>query len=181
MKGIVNPHNMASAVKVVIRIRNGKPTGPDPISAQTILREYYKCIGLEDSATWGNVKFMRKLIRPTYLVALHYLFSEINKEKADAFFQTIKTGEMLNGKRCAATVLRETLFRIKVNVVKKAVLSRYYELAIIIKAWNFYIDGIVPIRLSYDFNKEKGFPTIRQRQRRKKYPANVLFNGSINE
>jgi len=76
---------------------------------------------------YGTVK-----TRKSYFVALHYLFSMISPEKADAFFDDLCTGANLEPDD-GVYKLRDRLIK---EIDSKAKLSSIDVMAITIKAWN---------------------------------------------
>lgn len=65
---------------------------------------------------------------------LHYVFSQKDKSKADAFFEKLATGEGFKEKD-PIRVLRDKLLFNKTQAIK---MQRYYKMAITIKAWNVF-------------------------------------------
>lgn len=155
-----NAKNIAAALNFVIRIEKGYSLNYNAVSTQDIIDSLQRHPGIRNSIQWSRSKIVCKLLRPSLATGFHYIFSLINKELADRFFETLETGETTNGIRDAAIVIRETLFYRKIEKNRNTVLARDYEPAILIKAWNAYINGVVPLRIQYDAHREKSFPII---------------------
>ncbi len=82
--------------------------------------------------------------------------SEINEVKADEFLTTLANGANLTP-NSPIFKLRARLMRAKINKSHKMAIG--YERALIIKAWNFYIEGKSPKLLKYTSDTEE-YPMI---------------------
>lgn len=157
--GETNARNLSSALCVIIRLESGTMSEAGQLPVSKIVETLQRHPEIRNSVNFAGRKMIRKLIRPSNAIALHYQFANINKPLADFFFNVLETGVTLDGQRNAVTLLRETLFRLKL-ATKRVNLNRNYELAIAIKAWNALIKDQVPTKYVYDAEREKCFPVI---------------------
>jgi hypothetical protein len=98
----------------------------------------------------------KKVLRPpAVMMALYYRLHEIDEEQADAFFKQLvdgcKTGPV--GK------LREALDGLMLQRVQGTIPPRYMWPALVIKAWNAYVNGKRLRQLEFDGGYEP-FPDI---------------------
>jgi hypothetical protein len=90
---------------------------------------------IRNSIKWG--KAISRLAPESISVALHYIFSQRNAEKADEFFHAIATGENLDMHN-PAYLLRQRLIE---NATAKGKITRRYTAALFVKAWNSWLAG----------------------------------------
>jgi hypothetical protein len=85
---------------------------------------------------------------PTYAFT-YYILSQINKEKADAFFEGLSSGENISRDNGTGAIfmLRDVLLNIA-SATKRQHHQAQFNIAYIFKAWNHYIDGTKPKQLS---------------------------------
>lgn len=130
--------NLAAAVCVADDLLNGG-CGAFGRSSKTsnaeILEMLERHSAIRASMPWRES--LKRFAPPAVSVALHYLFSLRDKQKADEFFNCISTGIGLDGGH-PALLLRD---RLSVNERAKGKLSRRYIIALFIKAWNAFIAG----------------------------------------
>ncbi len=161
MQGEVNSGCLSSALNVLYQLQNGLISrSRQTLPVKKILNVLEDNPAIRNSIPWAQKRMVKRLLKPSVIICLHYIFSSIHKNMADSFFGTLHTGETKNGKRNTALTLRETLFRIKLNGGNKVTINREYEIAIVIKAWNAYIKGVLLTKLVYNSKKEKSFPVI---------------------
>jgi hypothetical protein len=81
---------------------------------------------------------VREITAPTLVAAMHYSFSTVNSEKADAFVDRLASGADLQ-QRHPILVLRDQL--LKARGAKKFSMADAERAAWIIKAWNAFVAG----------------------------------------
>lgn len=101
-------------------------------------------------------KQARPVLRPpAIMMALYYRLYEINPEDADAFFE-----ELVKGcKTGPVAKLREALEALMLERVRGSTPPRYMWAALVIKAWNAYVEGRRLRTLTFDGGNEP-FPTV---------------------
>jgi hypothetical protein len=82
----------------------------------------------------GKTKYrLKRVMSPSVVVALHYLFSEIDLKLADEFMSTVISGENMQ-KGDPEFALRS---RLEFNAFSKAKLPKKHIVALVVKAWNY--------------------------------------------
>jgi hypothetical protein len=130
--GEKNGRNLAAALVVVNDLIMGKNDFHHTvkISNSEILDMLNKYSGIRESLYWGRA--IDKLAPFSVSVALHYLFSLKNKDKANTFFEAIHTGVNINNNDPTYWLRR----RMIENATSKSKMTRRYMAALFIKAWN---------------------------------------------
>jgi hypothetical protein len=110
-----------------------------------------------------SVKFsnrVRDVTSPSLLCALHYLFSRIDKERADEFMARLSDGLHLDDTANPIWRLRKRLLDDRAS--KKRDMSDAERAAIVIKAWNAYVRGdpLLSLKWANAGPKKEEFPTI---------------------
>lgn len=160
---------LAGALNVLVRLRNPNFETCKPKFAAHDLKALLKANpGLRQSVLESR---SAKVIAPSKVAALLYVFGLRDAERAKLFFERVESGLGLT-KDMPEYILRQTLM---VKPAHGARLSATHVVALTIKAWNAVVDN-VPLRsLRYIASEE--FPTIsgapaafqpRQRERRKR-------------
>jgi hypothetical protein len=100
-----------------------------------------------------------RLVSPSLMSCLHYLFSKKDAKMADAFMEALASGENLR-KTQAVYKLREFLIRNK-TAKRKANLTEVAALTV--KAWNFSRNGdtVQVLRWGGSIDKPEAFPQIK--------------------
>lgn len=114
----------------------------------------------ENPGVTDSLNFIKKLKARSFLnesrsAFLHYIFSEINREDADYFFERLGKGTGID-EDSPIYALREKLIR---NATSKTSHSNKDILALMINAWNYYREGksVKKIHIK-DYTKDN-FPT----------------------
>lgn len=97
----------------------------------------------------------QRIITPSLIASLHYLFSRHDQDAADKFLQDVLTGASL-GPEDPVFLLRQRLVD---NVASKSKLSYSYVAALVIKAWNLRREGKTAKQLKC--NADEAFPIIK--------------------
>jgi len=95
-------------------------------------------------------------IRPSLVVAAHYLFGEVDEEQADEFINLLVLGEGLYVGHPVLT-LRDRLMRSQASRLEK--LSKTQMMRLIILTWNAFREGRTLAKSSLGVNDTK-MPTI---------------------
>lgn len=108
--------------------------------------------GLRQSVGLCNKSSARHLFERSILSVMHYIFSKIDHDEADAFFDSLATGANLD-KNSPILTLRNTALKWKENNKK---VMNYEVMCFFIRAWNAYItdESLVFLR----FNPSEAFP-----------------------
>lgn len=154
MHGVKNAVAISSALPMVAEYLSG---GREFEKAATRYRDRLRALydeheGISDS--FRAASMIGTLAPQRVVVALHYLFSRVSPQKADAFFKAVSTGENM-ASWDAPLVLRN---RLVINLGAKAKLPFWYIMALVIKAWNAYALGAKMKVLRYSEGEE--FPSI---------------------
>jgi hypothetical protein len=139
---VPNANNISALIKTVYFYENnmldGKQNNPKLApSSQTIL-DYYDMYGpdLQDSYKFVSRAIYdkyRRLFPPlTMLSACHFIFSKIDSDAADDFFEDLQPNKSL-GVTDPVLLLRNRCLQ---NAASKAKLHKYEIMALFIKAWN---------------------------------------------
>lgn len=111
-----------------------------------------------------KVKTVR-LMGSAIATALHYMFSQVDGEKADQFFTAMKTGEFFPGMG-AIRAFRERIVKARMTSTFRGLrrdrLNQVEEMAMAIKAWNAFVAGknlrIIRMGLNEEFPSIGGLP-----------------------
>ena len=145
IKGYQYENNLASAARHMIAweqgVFNGTVSGgrfeTAPSNAD-ILRTVKKHPGLYESVvSTSSRRNLARLLTPSLAGFFHYLFSGIDAETAMVFFDELDKGENLKVNN-PAFVLRE---KIRDTFNSRVKMSQHERAALIIKAWNMYLNG----------------------------------------
>lgn len=157
--GEKNGRTLAAALVVADDLLTGKTdfVRTIKVSNAEILNMLERHPDIRKSINWGNA--LCRLSPASVTVALHYIFSLKNQEKADEFFHLVATGENLEIHN-PAYLLRQRLID---NATAKGKLTRRYTSALFVKAWNSWRAGA---KLKYLRFREVGdtaetFPIVR--------------------
>lgn len=157
--GEKNGRNLAAALVVANDLSRGKTdfNRSIKISNAEILNMLSQHEAIKDSMCWG--RSLVRLAPCSIVVALHYLFSQQNPNRANAFFEAVHTGVGLDIDS-PVYLLRQRLID---NATAKGKMTRRYMAALFVKAWNAYASSR---KLKYLRFRETGdcpepFPTIQ--------------------
>lgn len=163
IRGYENANTLAAASKLLeayleaklhVVTSRGKYSG---LKAEQMVKKYP---GIQDSVKHTRRLYDHGALRETVgsraaCALFHYLFSEVDVQKADIFFERLSTGENLS-KTDPIYELREQL--LKFSGSKKIKMTQAHTFALIIKAWNAFYEGRQIKALKYA--KEEKFPSI---------------------
>lgn len=165
IEGIPNAATMAAAIKWVHQIKNcnGWTGGQeDRLESEMLLALYYENECIQASAWVAHAidKAGHRLIAPTLMVALHYLFAKKSKKDADEFMTKVVKGTGLEEKD-PENLLRSWL--LKDNVETGGRTHNTIRAAYVVLAWNARRDGrqIKLFRWQTKRSPKTPFPTIR--------------------
>lgn len=158
--GETNCRNLAAAVIVAHDLMSGKTdfSRARKVSNEDIFLLVSRNPEIKQSMRWA--KPLYRLAPASIVVALHYIFSRRSPIKADAFFNSVATGEKL-GRYDPEYLLRQRLID---NATAKGKVSRRYIAALFIKAWNASMDNVQIKSLAFRESGESAeqFPAIRR-------------------
>ena len=173
MDGHANANNIAAAVSAtykweVLGLRNHTVVGGSfafyvtpTIAEQKDFFEKNKKPILDATATSLKLYQSPVPVAPRIVSLAAYLFSKISTTDSDYFFDKLISGAGLP-EDSAILVFRNRLIKMHSEAQKnKAQPNVYLQLALMIKAWNFYRNGVAISRIQYSLggaNPEK-FPT----------------------
>ena len=155
--GEKNTKRLAASLIIVERYMTGTmETGTRKFSNSEIENLLLKYPKIRESVRRSD--FNTRLVPPSLVSALHFLFSQKDAHLADLFMQKMLKGNELE-EGDPVYVLRERLVR---NSLEKAKLSPVYISALIIKAWNFMRNGqrIYHLRYRERGDSRETFPLI---------------------
>ena len=161
-EGETNANMLAAAINVVHRITNGtmKRAGSAYPTPQQALKLLHSEPAIREGATWGN-RLNSRLRFPGGLgCGLYHLFSSVDAEDAEVFFESLITGENLT-EGSPILALRNNLER---RAIKKYDRERMEIVAAwTIKAWNAWREGSEIQRLYWTpgGSRPEPFPEIR--------------------
>jgi hypothetical protein len=151
---------LGSSIVFCLLYEKGRLFQAHRVSQYEIIEYLAKNPDIRTSCESIQTKWVKRLMTPSLAAGFHYLFSKIDKEKADDFFDIIERG-IYSQISNAPNVLRDSLMEKKItNRNANMILSKKYVVAITIKAWNAYIKGKMIKGLHYSAIKEKIFPAI---------------------
>ncbi|MBM4289423.1 MAG: hypothetical protein FJ135_14985 [Deltaproteobacteria bacterium] len=108
---------------------------------------------IEYSVPFG--KKVKHLVPPSMGAFCHYVFSRLDQQDADRFFEVFETGEHLT-KTSPIYWLRERLIRMRSS---KAKLPDYEVIALAFKAWNYFRQGKEIAHLRWSRGQNEAFPS----------------------
>lgn len=139
IRGEKNYALLASAIVFVDRYMTGqidtKQRKYSPSEIEELLEKYGD--GLRRSVNYCAKIGTKRLIQPSVLCGLHYIFSRLDESAADDFVKSLIGGHDLDEKS-PVFVLRE---RLMANMLSKAKLRPVYLAALCVKAWNHVRSG----------------------------------------
>lgn len=161
--GFTYSKEVAGAVQHIYRYCNNKMKAKGAgCSHEEVLNHVRNNPGLIESAE--RVKRV-KLVGATMATALHYMFSQVDAEKADQFFEAMRSGEF-QPSMGAVRAYRERI--IKARTINRGSGSRrdrftkVEESSMAIKAWNAFSIGknlrIIRVGLNEEFPAINGLP-----------------------
>jgi hypothetical protein len=157
--GVLNYNRMAAAVAWLWRyemgyIGSGRSKSPRIREGFNVLEQHP---GLSESAQ--IVVPAAQLMTPSLAACLHYLFAEVDRDRADRFFEQLASGENLSKSNGTSGILalRNALTNNKAASTK---LQSHHIWALAVKAWNAYRDGRVIKSLRFIPGTEE-FPSIK--------------------
>lgn len=135
--GEKNSRNLAAALTLMKDLMGGNTSfiRTVKISNTEIVGLLEKNPDVRGSVRWGNA--LVRLVPPSAAIALHCLFSRVDKIAADSFFDHVHSGLDMTFDN-PAFVLRQRLIE---NATSKSKITRRYLIALMIKAWNAYRKG----------------------------------------
>jgi hypothetical protein len=123
---------------------------------------YLKFPVIADSVAYAHES---KLINPSWLGALHFLFSQADPEKARPFCEAAYKGidAAAGSSECLLhqTLLKRLDRKNKGEIKTRSILERNYWMAVSIKAWNASRSGRVVRSLGWPSNEKDAFPKIQ--------------------
>lgn len=146
LHGYQNTTTLAATLTSIIRteeyslraaVRAGGGTSTNPITRKQMLDRLEAEPDLVAVSNFGK-KYGRIGISGRVASTLYYVFSKIDKEDAEHFFDKLWTGEGL-GRGNPILVLRNQLISLKEG--SKATVNMTFVTALTIKAWNKFRDG----------------------------------------
>lgn len=151
----------AGAVKMIMACKAGKYSrtkGFDiKLSNNEILDFVNRNRDIVFSAKLTSHKGLRKIAPSTFVVGFHYLFSKIDEDAANHFFNDLESGAGLK-QFDPVLVLRNRLLESALADKKEKILSRGDIFFMIIKAWNARRNNDLVKRIAFGLNEK--FPTI---------------------
>jgi len=158
INNIENPILTSQIIKFIYAIRNGKYSANRNtirnLSNQDAIPYLQTLDNMSNSVefvkTLSKNKGHQALIGKPVLGGLHYLMSEIDKDKADYFIEKISTGIDL-GENSPIIALRNKLIKAKTNNRYK--LTNMAMLENVVQSWNYLREGseVKNIRIKSDF------------------------------
>lgn len=116
------------------------------------IREQYK--GIEDSVRFAS-NYKRKLLSPTLVSALHFIFTQLDEIAGDQFMDALMTGN--HGGNMELLKLREYFIDMKFNEKTKGrMLNRTFVGGVVVKAWNAWRRN--EILQDFEYKKGEAFP-----------------------
>lgn len=160
LSGVKYANVMASIISLSDVFQNGKFISGGATKRLTnaqILEEYNK-----DPEKWNDLHAISskwyqdfsRILNPSPIAAFYNVFSTINKDKAKDFFDQLCG---FNTEFSSIKLLKKILTDDKLSTSKKLTASK--RNALIIKAWNFFVNNTEIKMLKFDPKVEK-FPTI---------------------
>lgn len=152
--------NLAAATRVLWQLENGPDFGQVPSSAE-LLAYLGTAQSLRSSLWAGRNRF--KGLRASSSVALHFIFSQQNADKADEFFARLRDGANLEP-HSPILVLRNRLIEMMAPSAPVRV-TEAEKMALTIKAWNVFRSGreIRHLMWTKSGPRAERFPDIRWR------------------
>lgn len=156
IQGKKNTKALSAALGVVEKYFTGRMTATDGFDPYEILELDEKYPEVGDSVRLVGNAF--KLMQPSLLAGLHYLFSFVDRCGADRFVEDLKVGAGME-KGDAVLLLRERLMK---NHMSKSKLPRAEVAALAIKAWNARVENrsVQYLRWRTEGDNPEPFPMI---------------------
>lgn len=157
--GVKNSNVIPSVIAKYNQIRIGRKfTQIHERATNAVLLEQY----FEDEEFWQYVikgtmnyyKHFAKILSPSIIGGFYSYFLKIDNDKAEEFISQLCTGVNVNNR--VMHLLRQKLMADKVSSKK---MNMGTKMALIIKAWNYFIEDKEPKILKYD-NEREDFPKI---------------------
>ena len=145
MRGIPNAHTMAAALNVLHKHligEDGNRAGYVSVTAPRALELYAEHQAIQESLTYAKRVYVnRPALAPGYAVALHYIFSLIDGDDANEFFDRLADGADLK-KGSPILALRNLLERLEKDSQRAGHrAAKAYVQAVTVKAWNAWRAG----------------------------------------
>lgn len=161
IEGIENSTKIASAVKFIINFERGKYNAASNRSGDKASRitnsDVSKFVSRNKTALQESLKYGynrdNKVISPSLLTSLHFVFNKIDVPSADVFCHSLVEGAGLD-KKSPIYLLREKLIA-DIRATRK--MRGIEKTALVCKAWNFFRDKITVSILKWDSLREE-FP-----------------------
>ncbi len=158
VNGYSNSSRVAATIKFLIAFEKGKFSSSNPkregitnIDTIEYMNNNKGLIEFVDNAS--SIYIKTRHLSPSLLAGLHYIFSKVNVEQADHFFEKYHTGVGLE-KEDPILVLRDKLMQ---NSINKSKLKIRDKVILVITCWNAFRKGtkVKSIKLGTDL-----FPKI---------------------
>lgn len=159
--GISYANHVAAAVRWLLILTSDDPKNRGAqFSNEELLKAYRENFDTDklESSIQSALAVRRTCGHPVGpLAALHYLFSERNQQKADAFFDEWASGRAKKV-RAPTKYLQNRLTEIAAASNKR--IHENIRNALIIKAWNFYLEGRTVSKAQMEYSLSDDFPEI---------------------
>lgn len=157
IQGELNTNVLAAALAWIERYFTGRVLPPARFTNSQVLALMEKYPGVQRSIAISRP--VRRFAPHSLISGCHYLFSMVDADEADRFFQDVDRGENLTAGD-GALLLRERYLNIK---TAKGRMPSEFLMAITIKAWNLRRRGIKGgvLKFAYDHKTKEAFPVIR--------------------
>lgn len=156
--GHVNTRDLAACASLVNRYMTGRMLNAKPTyTNKEMLELVNKYKGIEESVKIG-IRF-KKMTSASLISACHYLFSMIDKNTSEKFFNDLLSGANMDDDD-PVFLLRERLME---NRMAKAKLKPEYLMALCVKAWNARRQNakIKCLRMRENGDAKELFPIIK--------------------
>ena len=162
MSGHINGNRLAAALRMVHSYRLGMDNGIVEASNHEVLALIDVYPGVAESMAFvRGTRGQVKLVEPSVIDACHWLFSQASRDDADAFVTALLTGIDLD-KESPIYAIRERFLKERTG---KSKINKVYAMALVIKAWNAYRDGVAPrkraLRLRQNGPGAEPYPVIK--------------------
>lgn len=159
IEGIKNEHSLPSIISFYNLLEQGKKHKGFHVHQKStnamLLDQYY-----EDENFWQSVSrnsynwylSFAKILTPSFIGGFYAHFYKLNSDKANIFMTQLATG--INIDNDTISILRNKLMVDKMSIKKMPITLK---MALVIKTWNSYINGIKLKQLKYDSTREQ-FP-----------------------
>lgn len=155
-EGQVNSKELAACLGYIERYYTGQTMERRSYNNTEILELLAKYPKASESIKQCHNK--KRIISKAVLAACHFLFEQLDHEKANWFVATLISGQGLT-EGMPLYLLRERLMR---NALSKAKLSNPYIMALVIKSWNHERQGrtMKYLRFREDGDSPEAFPVV---------------------